>query len=82
MAELPPINDLALRFAYLDELRQSGVTNMWGAGAYLDRRFGLKGRSGHASPQSIAVLTAWMSTFGREGDPLERAVTALEWEAK
>ena len=28
-------------FTYLEGLRQSGVTNMFGAGPYLEREFGL-----------------------------------------
>ena len=29
-------------FSYLDELRDSGVTNMFGAGKYLEQDFGMK----------------------------------------
>jgi hypothetical protein len=53
-------------FAYLDDLRTSGVTNMYGAGRYLEREFGLDKRTARA------VLTKWMKTFGqrhpREGE--------------
>ena len=43
---------------YLDELRESGVTNMYGAGTYLQRVFGLE--------QKVArdILSYWMKTFG------------------
>lgn len=44
-------------FDYLDELRDSGVTNMFGAGAYLQRDFGLSRRQSHE------VLQAWMKSF-------------------
>jgi hypothetical protein len=42
---------------YLDDLRESGVTNMFGAGAYLEDAFNL-GRDAARS-----VLTYWMKTF-------------------
>lgn len=45
---------------YLDELRESGETNMFGARPYIETRFGL--------PRSQAgyVLSAWMKTFDRD----------------
>ena len=42
---------------YLDELRESGVTNMFGAGPYIEDEFGL-GRT-----DARKVLTYWMETF-------------------
>ena len=42
---------------YLDELRDSGVTNMFGAGQYIQRDFGIDKRKANA------VLTYWMHTF-------------------
>lgn len=47
-------------FDYLVELRDSGVTNMFGAAPYLVEEFGL---SRQAARQ---VLAAWMKSFGRE----------------
>ena len=44
-------------FEYLDELRISGVTNMYGAGAYLEKDFGLSKR------EARTILTKWMETF-------------------
>lgn len=43
---------------YLDDLRESGITNMFGARPYLINAFGL--------PQDDAakILTYWMKTFG------------------
>lgn len=43
---------------YLDDLRESGVTNMYGAGPYLTEEFGL------SRNDSREVLTYWMKTFG------------------
>ena len=44
-------------FEYLDELRESGETNMFGAGAYLRREFGLEKKESHE------ILAKWMETF-------------------
>lgn len=43
---------------YLDELRDSGETNMFGARPYVARKFGLE--------KEVAgqVLSYWMMTFG------------------
>ena len=46
---------------YLDELRKSGVTNMYGAGPYLVDEFDLTRKESHE------VLSYWMKTFGQEG---------------
>ena len=42
---------------YLDGLRESGVTNMFGAAPYLAEAFGMKPNTARA------VLTYWMQTF-------------------
>ena len=44
-------------FTYLDALRESGVTNMYGAGPYLRNEFGLDRNESHR------VLQEWMETF-------------------
>ena len=51
---------------YLDDLRRSGQTNMYAAGAYVAGHFDLD--------EEIArkVLTAWMETFAERAGPLER----------
>lgn len=46
-------------FEYLDELRESGQTNMFGAGPYVQRRFGLDRN------EARAVVLAWMKQFGQ-----------------
>ena len=46
-------------FEYLDELRESGVTNMYGAGSYLADEFGLERR------KAREVLSEWMRTFSK-----------------
>lgn len=43
---------------YLDKLRKSGATNMYGAGPYLRRAFDLSEKESHE------VLGYWMASFG------------------
>ena len=43
---------------YLDELRESGVTNMFGAGPYIKQVFGVNQKESHK------ILSYWMSSFG------------------
>ncbi len=43
---------------YLDELRESGVTNMFGASGYLVREFDL------TKDEAREILSYWMKTFG------------------
>ncbi len=42
---------------FLDELRESGETNMFGAGPYLREEFGL------SRSEARAIVTAWMQNF-------------------
>lgn len=55
---------------YLDELRESGITNMLGGAAYLEREFpelrGADSRSYRSSKLAGDVLLYWMETFGNE----------------
>jgi hypothetical protein len=44
-------------FEYLDELRESGITNMYGARPYLMDEFGLDLHT------AASVLSAWMESF-------------------
>lgn len=44
-------------FGFLDDLRDSGVTNMFGAAPYLEMRFGLDRR------EAKDVLLQWMASF-------------------
>lgn len=43
---------------YLDALRLSGVTNMYGAGAYVEEEFDVDAKTART------ILTYWMQTFG------------------
>ena len=45
-------------FDYLERLRQSGVTNMFGACPYLERRFKIEHR------EASQILTKWMKNYG------------------
>lgn len=57
---------------YLDELRESGETNMFGAGPYLDAQFpelwmgGDPPRSYRSSINAKAVLAYWMGLDRRQ----------------
>lgn len=42
---------------YLDELRESGVTNMFGAAPYLEREFGIP------IHEARSVLSYWMQSY-------------------
>ena len=45
---------------YLEQLRQSGVTNMYGATPYLQKEFKL------SHNEAKKVLTDWMSNYNKE----------------
>ena len=45
---------------YLEDLRRSGVTNMFGAAPYLMREFGLDQK------EAKKVLIDWMKNYNRE----------------
>ena len=49
------IKDIHLQ--YLDDLRESGVTNMFGAGIYLEQQFSLK------AMDAEKILGYWMESF-------------------
>lgn len=44
-------------FEYLDELQESGVTNMFGAGSYIVEEFGI------SKKEARTLLTKWIMTF-------------------
>lgn len=49
-------------FEFLDELRESGVTNMFGAGPYVEDQFGCDSRAARA------FVIEWMETFSVRHD--------------
>lgn len=44
---------------FLDDLRESGVTNMFGAGVYIQREFSV------GPNEAQDILQYWMDTFGQ-----------------
>lgn len=48
-------------FNYLNDLRESGVINMFGAGAYIVERFDIDKR------QASQILSKWMENFNNDG---------------
>jgi DNA-binding LacI/PurR family transcriptional regulator len=65
------VKALTKRFAYLDALRDSGITNMFGASPYLENAFHLKRDAAND------ILKKWMKTFDGKSTPAERAFAAL-----
>ena len=47
-------------YGYLNALRDSGVVNMFGAGAYLQDQFGL------SRSEARNILIAWMNQYNGE----------------
>jgi len=59
MAEEITAEDRETMYEYLEELRDSGVTNMFGAAPYLAERFDMPKRDARE------VLSDWMNSFGQ-----------------
>lgn len=61
-------------FQFLDELRKSGETNMFGAGSYLEEEFCLN------RYDARKILQAWMETFDGERSVEDRVEESYaEW---
>lgn len=54
-------------FQFLDDLRASGVTNMYGASPYLEDEYGL------TKADAKAIHINWMKTFNSKQTAQERA---------
>ena len=67
------VGNLTEYFEYLDRLRESGVTNMYGAVSYLIRVY-----PGMTKQEARAVLVAWMESFSNSLPPGDRVAKALE----
>jgi hypothetical protein len=52
--------DYSEEFEYLNELRESGETNMFGAARYLRNDFGL------SKYEARDIVLAWMKSFNKE----------------
>jgi len=53
-------------FTFLNDLRDSGITNMFGAGSYLEDEFGLDKR------EAREVLAKWMRSFEKDKNEIDR----------
>jgi hypothetical protein len=62
-------------FDYLDDLRSSGATNMFGASPYLMKEFGL------SRDVARKVVLSWMNTFDGKTDIEARVQQALDAKA-
>ena len=58
VSETMPAPVTGAMLEYLDELRESGETNMLGAAPWLQEEFGLSRKD------ASAALVYWMTTFG------------------
>ena len=65
------VGELIESFEYLDDLRESGRTNMWGASAYL------RAELGKSKEDAAHHLRLWMETFDGESSASARAAIAL-----
>ena len=52
-------------FEYLDRLRESGVTNMFGAVPYLQQKFP---ELSFDRAQAVYILRQWMASYGNGGN--------------
>lgn len=52
-------------FEYLDRLRESGVTNMFGAVPYLQQEFP---ELSFNRAQAVYILRQWMASYGNGGN--------------
>ena len=66
------IDDINVYFDYLDELRDSGETNMFWARLYLVKEFNLEEK------EAWCILNAWMKTFKRDASSWDRAAKAFD----
>ena len=63
--------ELVEYFEYLDDLRDSGATNMFGAGPYLSDAFELDSKTANQ------IVASWMRTFSAGKTAADRAEVAM-----
>jgi hypothetical protein len=63
-------------FQWLDELRDSGSVNMFGAAPLVADEFGLDRK------EARRITVMWMETFDHQRSPKERAIVAVAREAE
>lgn len=67
-------------FDFLEDLRQSGDTNMFGASPYLQAAFGLEKKEG------VSILSAWMDAHKDKSrimeGPLSKKEVSVSFETK
>lgn len=51
--------------SFLNRLRESGITNMFGAGPFVEEEFGIDTR------EARRILSLWMHNFNTEGNYTE-----------
>ena len=61
------LEEMERAFEYLDDLRESGAINMFGARPYLAREMGIPPK------EAGAILSAWMKTYDGKTSAADRA---------
>ena len=61
-----------MRLVFLDELRESGMTNMFAAPSWLRSTFGV------TKEEATAATSAWMKTFGDGTKDVDERVALAE----
>jgi hypothetical protein len=69
------MDNLVEYFQFLDDLRESGITNMFGAASYLEDEFEL------SKKDAKKVLLDWMKTFDSQSTAEERVAKLNGTEA-
>jgi len=64
-------DQLTEAFEYLDELRESGITNMFGASTYVERDLA------YGRKEARECVTLWMSTYDGDLEVSDRVEKAL-----
>jgi len=54
-------------FTFLDDLRESGITNMFGSGPYVQEAFGID------RYEARDLVLEWMKTFNERNKPTEES---------
>jgi len=62
-------------FQFLNELRESGITNMFGAARYLEDKFPELSRQ-----EATTELSAWMKSFDKKDAEEEMPTVAAAWK--
>ena len=66
------VQEVTEAFAFLDELRESGVTNMFGSGQYVQDDLGYTKR------EAFSLVADWMKTYDGDSSAQARAESLFQ----